>query len=60
MRLHHLKLISHHHAILFVIVAVMVDNMLVESDKDNDGYISYAEYVSARRWVFHLVEIPDR
>ena len=28
----------------------MVDRMLVESDKDKDGYISYAEYVGARRW----------
>jgi len=36
---------QHHMAYIYD----MVDRMLVESDKDKDGYISYAEYVGARR-----------
>ena len=33
----------------WLISTVKVDRMLAESDKNNDGYISYAEYVNARR-----------
>jgi len=39
--------LQYKHQMMFIYIKV--DRMLAESDKNNDGYISYAEYVNARR-----------
>lgn len=33
----------------FVLFAELIDRVLLEDDSDNDGYISYPEYVAGRK-----------